>query len=85
MAEQWVVGADRFLVADVEAEPSDLSARKRLDEVWGQNARVSLTHRGEHSDVMHAVSDAGHRAAGLIPALAEEDAPRSASPRSVVA
>ena len=29
--------------------------------------------------------DAGHRAAGLIPAMAEEDAPRSASPRSVVA
>jgi hypothetical protein len=37
------------------------------------------------SPAAQSALDAGHRAAGLIPAMAEEDAPRSASPRSVVA
>jgi hypothetical protein len=33
-------------------------ARQRLDEMWGQNAQTTSTHRGEHRDVMDALKEA---------------------------
>jgi hypothetical protein len=35
-----------------------LEARKRLDEIWGENAQKARTHRGEHADVMRGVKEA---------------------------